>query len=49
MVRIGKLAAIVALTTALSGCIFPPPGGGWGGPGGGGWGGHNNLPIVSRS
>ncbi|MDT0174821.1 hypothetical protein Q9R34_01980 [Enterobacter sp. BRE11] len=40
MVRIGKLAAIVALTTALSGCIFPPPGGGWGGPGGGGWGGH---------
>ena len=42
MVRIGKLAAIVALVTALSGCIFPPPGGGWGGPGGGGggWGGH---------
>ncbi|MGJ0192018.1 hypothetical protein ACR6A7_06720 [Pantoea sp. RRHST58] len=42
MVRIGKLAAIVALTTALSGCIFPPPGGGWGGSGGGGWGGHGH-------
>ncbi|WP_345829948.1 hypothetical protein AAGR08_14390 [Pantoea sp. BRR-3P] len=26
-----KLAAVVALVTALSGCIFPPPGGGWGG------------------
>lgn len=35
MVRIFKLAAVVALVTALSGCIFPPPGGG-----GGGWGGH---------
>ena len=32
MVRIVKLAAVVALVTALSGCIFPPPGGG-----GGGW------------
>lgn len=38
MVRIIKLAAVVALVTALSGCIFPSPGGGggWGGPGGGG-------------
>lgn len=27
MVRIIKLAAVVALVTALSGCIFPPPGG----------------------
>lgn len=46
MVRIVKLAAVVALVTALSGCIFPPPGGGgggWGGHGGGGgWGGHGH-------
>lgn len=42
MVRIVKLAAVVALVTALSGCIFPPPGGGgWGGHGGG-WGGHGH-------
>ncbi|WP_337038342.1 hypothetical protein [Pantoea agglomerans] len=40
MVRIFKLAAVVALVTALSGCIFPPPGGG----GGGGWGGHGGGP-----
>lgn len=39
MVRIVKLAAVVALVTALSGCIFPPPGGG-----GGGWGGHGGGP-----
>lgn len=42
MVRIVKIAAVMALVTALSGCIFPPPGGGggggWGGPGGGGHG-----------
>jgi len=32
-----KMAAVVALVTALSGCIFPPPGGGgWGGGHGGG-------------
>ncbi|WP_455845543.1 hypothetical protein [Pantoea agglomerans] len=32
-----KIAAVVALVTALSGCIFPPPGGGgWGGGHGGG-------------
>jgi len=43
MVRIVKLAAVVALVTALSGCIFPPPGGGGGG-GGGGWGGHGGGP-----
>ncbi|MDY0996619.1 hypothetical protein ABEH08_17465 [Pantoea agglomerans] len=43
MVRIFKLAAVVALVTALSGCIFPPPGGGGGG-GGGGWGGHGGGP-----
>jgi len=44
MVRIVKLAAVVALATALSGCIFPPPGGDWGGHGGGGggWGGHGH-------
>ncbi|QZX94974.1 hypothetical protein K6R05_14615 [Pantoea alfalfae] len=40
MVRIVKLAAVVALVTALSGCLFPPPGGG----GGGGWGGHGGGP-----
>jgi len=40
MVRIVKLAAVVAFVTALSGCIFPPPGGG----GGGGWGGHGGGP-----
>lgn len=40
MVRMMKLAAVVALVTALSGCIFPPPGGG----GGGGWGGHGGGP-----
>lgn len=39
MVRIFKLAAVVALVTALSGCIFPPPDGG-----GGGWGGHGGGP-----
>ncbi|MDU6431913.1 MAG: hypothetical protein E6556_02895 [Pantoea sp.] len=39
MVRIVKIAAVVALVTALSGCLFPPPGGGGGGPGGGGGGG----------
>jgi hypothetical protein len=39
MVRISKLAAMMALVTALSGCIFPPPGGGWGGGQGHGGGG----------
>ena len=39
MVRIIKFAAVVALITALSGCIFPPPGGGWGGGHGHGGGG----------
>ncbi len=38
MIRIVKLAAVVALVSALSGCLFPAGGGGggWGGPGGGG-------------
>lgn len=37
MVRMIKIAAVVALVTALSDCIFPPPGGGgWGGGHGGG-------------
>ena len=37
MVRMIKIAAVVALVTALIGCIFPPPGGGgWGGGHGGG-------------
>lgn len=40
MVRLVKVAAVVALVTALSGCIFPPPGGGGGH--GGGWGGHGH-------
>lgn len=45
MVRIVKLPAVVALVTALSGCIFPPPGGGGGGWGGGGHGGgHGGGP-----
>ncbi|PZL92925.1 hypothetical protein CKF43_14335 [Pantoea graminicola] len=38
MIRILKLAAILALVTTLSGCLFPPPGGG------GGWGGHGGGP-----
>lgn len=44
MVRIVKIAAVVALVTALSGCIFPPPGGGGGWGGGGGHGGHGGGP-----
>lgn len=35
MVSIIRAVSIVALVAALSGCLFPPPGG-WGGPGGGG-------------
>ncbi|WP_414147336.1 hypothetical protein ACMGGR_16310 [Erwinia sp. BNK-24-b] len=35
MSRLIKAVSVVALVTALSGCLFPPPGGG----GGGGWGG----------
>ncbi|MFH8133616.1 hypothetical protein ABU178_05410 [Pantoea osteomyelitidis] len=46
MVRIVKLATVVALVTALSGCLFPPPGGGHGG--GGGWGGHGGGPGFSE-
>ena len=42
MVRIVKLATVVALVTTLSGCLFPPPGGGGGG--GGGWGGPGGGP-----
>ncbi|MET3074218.1 hypothetical protein ABXV16_00470 [Pantoea leporis] len=38
MVRMIKIAAVVALVTALSGCIFPPPGGGGSGGGHGGGG-----------
>ena len=46
MGRIIKAVTIVALVTALSGCLFPPPGGGgggWGGPGGGGGGPHGGF------
>ena len=35
MNRLIKAVSVIALVTALSGCLFPPPGGG----GGGGWGG----------
>ncbi len=36
MGRLIKAVSVVALVTALSGCLFPPPGGGGGGWGGGG-------------
>lgn len=36
MSRLIKAVSVVALLTALSGCLFPPPGGGGGH---GGWGG----------
>ncbi|WP_168197638.1 hypothetical protein [Brenneria corticis] len=36
MSRIFKIIGVVALITALSGCLFPPPGGGGGHGGGGG-------------
>ncbi|MDN4627942.1 hypothetical protein ACMGEE_07705 [Erwinia sp. DT-104] len=36
MSRLIKAVSVVALVTALSGCLFPPPGGGGGH---GGWGG----------
>lgn len=41
MSKLIKVVSVIALVTALSGCIFPPPGGGGGGGGGhgGGWGG----------
>lgn len=35
MSRVLKVVSVIALVTALSGCLFPPPGGG------GGWGGHH--------
>lgn len=38
MSRLIKVVSVIALVTALSGCLFPPPGGGGGGHGGG-WGG----------
>lgn len=39
MNRIIKAVSVIALITALSGCLFPPPGGGGGGWGGGHGGG----------
>ncbi|MBZ6394000.1 MULTISPECIES: hypothetical protein [Pantoea] len=50
MVRLIKLTAVVALVTALSGCIFPPPGGGggWGGHGGGHGGGPGRGFVEPR-
>lgn len=38
MSRVIKVVSVIALVTALSGCLFPPPGGGggWGGGHGGG-------------
>ncbi|MEM6050438.1 hypothetical protein AAH450_07625 [Erwinia sp. P7711] len=41
MSRVIKAVSIVALVTALSGCIFPPPHGGGGGHGGGPRGGFS--------
>lgn len=43
MSRILKAVSVVALMAALSGCLFPPPGGG-GGWGGGHGGGHGGGP-----
>ncbi|MHA6310365.1 hypothetical protein ACX3P5_03820 [Pantoea sp. S-LA4] len=48
MVRMIKLAAVVAVVTALSGCIFPPPGGGWSGHGGGHGGGPGRGFVDPR-
>lgn len=39
MSRLIKVVSVIALVTALSGCLFPPPGGGGGWGGGGGHGG----------
>ncbi|MEC5342035.1 hypothetical protein ABRZ24_05325 [Brenneria populi] len=36
MSRIFKIIGVITLITALSGCLFPPPGGGGGGGGHGG-------------
>ena len=38
MSRLIKAVSVIALVTALSGCLFPPPGGG------GGHGGHGGGP-----
>ncbi|MCL2894631.1 hypothetical protein [Brenneria tiliae] len=46
MSRIFKIIGVVALITALSGCLFPPPGGGGGHGGGGGGGPHGGFQDV---
>lgn len=43
MGRLIKVVSVVALVTALSGCLFPPPGGGGGGGWGGGGGPHGGF------
>ncbi|WP_193323386.1 hypothetical protein [Erwinia endophytica] len=43
MSRVIKVASVIALVTALSGCLFPPPGGGGGGGGGGDGGPHGGF------
>ncbi|WP_409159884.1 hypothetical protein [Pectobacterium sp. B2J-2] len=48
MSRILKAAGVVALVAMLSGCLFPPPGGGRGGgpgPGPGPHGGFQEQPM----
>lgn len=40
MSRIFKIIGVITLITALSGCLFPPPGGGGHGDGGHGGGGR---------
>ncbi|MCP1437947.1 putative membrane protein YgcG [Erwinia persicina] len=45
MSRLIKAVSVVALVTALSGCLFPPPGGGGGH---GGWGGGGSRGGFSQ-
>ncbi|QTF09252.1 hypothetical protein HC231_16085 [Brenneria izadpanahii] len=47
MSRIFKIIGVITLITALSGCLFPPPGGG--GHGGGGHGGGPGFQDVHGS
>lgn len=47
MSRIFKIIGVITLITALSGCLFPPPGGG--GHGGGGHGGGHGFQDTHGS
>ncbi|WP_197089012.1 hypothetical protein [Brenneria goodwinii] len=47
MSRIFKIIGVITLITALSGCLFPPPGGG--GHGGGGHGGGHGFQDTHDS